>query len=115
MRDHFHAEGLDDAAHQAIEYARQIMNGAAEQARLRADRLSGVLSSLDDASSVVDKGEDEDYAYQAELVDGRSLKNEIEDEARAMNAIWRETKELLAERDASPHLKNLDSYRINKA
>jgi hypothetical protein len=34
--------------------------------------LSTVISALDDASSVVDKSEDEEYAYQAELESGRA-------------------------------------------
>lgn len=48
---------------------------AALQAKL-ADALgtAGILyHALDDASSVVDKGDDEDYAYQAELEAGASL------------------------------------------
>jgi hypothetical protein len=42
------------------------------------EKLTGVLSALDDASSVVDAGEGEAYAYQSELHDLRVLLDRLQ-------------------------------------
>ena len=46
------------------------LNGELSKARLV---VSTLYHALDDASGVVDKGDDEDYAYQAELEQGAEL------------------------------------------
>lgn len=40
--------------------------------------LTITISALDDASTVVDASDDEDYAYQAELEAGRSVTERVE-------------------------------------